>query len=375
MFVIPTIRYGGAELFLLRLCKLICLNYEITLVVISNREGLFNEFEALQVKMHYLGFEKVSYLPVACLSLRRIIKSESPDIIQSFLYQADILSGLASIGLKIKLRIWSLRGTSLAHGTSYYKLLIQKVAAVLSSKIPHLMIACSKEVRDFHVKIGYPDNKILIIGNFISNWVHEARSNSIFLTESQPTHFKVGLAARYDLGKGHKALLMAVLDFLKKNPKASITLCFAGKGCDNGGRLSADLYPILNLSSNTESHRLTVITSGLLSGSSLVNWFQDLDLYFMASDSLEGFPNSLAEAIAIGLPSLATPVGAASDFLPSERLSESATSKSMSELLGHFYREECHNKKKMTERLRENILVTYQEDKMVASYNSVWKVQ
>ncbi len=374
MFVIPTIRYGGAELFLFRLCQLIGLNYEITLVVIGNREGLFQDFEELEIDVFYLGFEKVLYFPAACLTLRRLIKRESPDIIQSFLYQADILSGLASIGLKIKLKIWSLRGTSLAQGTNYYKLLIQRVAAVLSSKIPNLVIACSKEVSDFHLGIGYPSNKMLIIGNFISNWAREARSESIFLTEGQPSHFKIGLAARYDLGKGHQALLIAVLDFLEKNPDISISLSFAGKGCDNGGRLSADLYPILNRYSNIKSDRLVVVTSGLLSGLSLVKWFQDLDLYFMASDSLEGFPNSLAEAIAIGLPSLATPIGAANDFLPSERLTENTTSKSMSELLERFYLEELHNKNKVTKKLREKMLVDYREDRILASYNTAWKI-
>ena len=222
--------------------------------------------------------------------------------------------------------------------------------------------------------MGYPANRMLVVGNFLARWAREVESESIFLRESRPTHFKIGLAARYELGKGHEALLMAVLEFLKKNPTISITLCFAGKGCDNSGRLSDALHPILIRPSNIESNKLTIITSGLLSGSSLVNWFQGLDLYFMASDS-EGFPNSLAEAIAIGLPSLATPIGAVKEFLSSERLSESATSKAMSELLERFYEEEIHSKQKVTKELRERMLNTYREEKILAAYNSAWKVQ
>lgn len=375
MFVIPTIRYGGAELFLLRLCALARQNYEISLVVIGNREGLCKEFEALDIKIHYLGFKSVIYFPLAYLKLRREIKREFPDIIQSFLYQADILSGLASAGQRIKLRIWSLRGAALAAGTSYHKLFIQRVATVLAAKIPNLIIACSNEVRDFHIQLGYPDRKIITIGNFVSSWTHQVKSKSIFLTEYQPTHFKIGLAARYDLGKGHRALLLAVLDFLRKNPNVSITLCFAGKGCNTGGRLSVDFHPILNQTSFIETNRLRIITSGLLSGVDLVNWFQNLDLYFMASDSLEGFPNSLAEAITIGLPSLATPIGAAREFLSGDRLSEKATFTSMSELLGRFYGEDVDNKQEVTKCLKEKMLVTYQDDKILAAYNSVWKIQ
>jgi glycosyltransferase involved in cell wall biosynthesis len=374
MFVIPTIKHGGAELFLLRLCEMSQNSYEICLVVIGEREGLFKDFEALDIRIHYLGFKDLRYFPIAVLRLRHFMRMESPSIVQSFLYLADILSGVASIGLKIHLTIWSLRGSVLAAGTSYHKLVIQRVAAFLSTRIPDLIISCSNQVSEFHIKLGYPVSKIITIGNFVSNWAINAKSGSSFLTEAYPGHFKIGLAARYDLGKGHHALLETALNFLRNKPNTSITLSFCGKGCEVGGRLSSDFRRSLENEDLFKNGRLKVVMAGLLHGQSLIHWFEELDLYFMSSDSLEGFPNSLAEAIAIGLPSLATPIGAARDFLPNERLSEFTTSKSMSELLERYYEEELHNKKKVTKQLREYILMTYRDDKIFASYISAWKI-
>ncbi len=375
VFIIPTIRHGGAELFLLRLSALAQHKYEIHLVVIGGREGLFLEFEQLEIKIYYLGFEKVSRFPLALIQLKRVLKKVQPDVMQSFLYLADILSGLASYGLKIRLRVWSLRGTDLASGTTNYKLVIQRVAAKLSKRIPNLIISCSNQVSDFHVKLGYPKSKVFTIGNFVSGWALHAKSDSLFLSVARPMKFKIGIAARYELGKGHLALLEAVLIFLENNPLVTVDLCFSGKGCESEGRLSRDFTKILSDNTFFKNGRLNLLTSGLLSGSDLVDWFCNLDVYFMASDSLEGFPNSLAEAVSIGLPALATPVGAAVDFLPKERISFDSTSISMAALLERFCQEDLESRKSITSELRDDMLLTYNESEVFSAYESAWEAK
>ena len=373
MFVIPTVKHGGAELFLLRLCEMSQIEYEICIVVIGQREGLFEDFEALDLRIHYLGFKDLRYFPIAVFRLRQLMRKESPGIVQSFLYLADILSGLASIGLEIHLKIWSLRGSALATGTSHHKLLIQRVAAFLSTKVPHLIISCSNQVSEFHIKLCYPVSKIITIGNFVSSWALKAKSGSIFLTEAAPVHFRIGLAARYDLGKGHHALLEATLNFLRKNPNISITLSFSGKGCEAGGRLSSDFLQSLEHEELFKHGRLNLVMAGLLHGQNLANWFEELDLYFMSSDSLEGFPNSLAEAVTIGLPALANPVGAAKDLIAAERISHDCTSTSMTELLERYYGENLSIKRQTTLHSMNEMLLNYEDIKIWRAYKLAWE--
>ncbi len=372
IFVIPTIKHGGAELFLLRLCSLAQLEFEILLVVIGRREGLCAEFEKLQIRVQYLGFQKVIYFPFALFSLRKIIRQESPIIVQSFLYSADILSGLALLRMKVPLKIWSLRGTDLASKTKSYKLGIQKTAAMLSTRFPDVIISCSDQATKFHSELGYPSEKIITIGNFVSRWTQNLDSRSIFLQESHPKHFTIGLAARYDLGKGHHALISTAIEFLRRNPNLTLTVSFAGKGCEPGGRLFIDLQQNFDFIEFLNLDRLRIRTAGLLTGGDLAQWFQNLDLYFMSSDSVEGFPNSLAEAVAIGLPSLATPVGAAVNFLSSDRVSKSTSIKDMTDLLQHFYNLSRLDKQDVTTHLKVQILQKYDEKKILSMYTSVW---
>jgi glycosyltransferase involved in cell wall biosynthesis len=150
-------------------------------------------------------------------------------------------------------------------------------------------------------------------------------------------------------------------------------LSFSGKGCESGGRLSSDLVQTLENEALFQNGRLKLVTVGLLNGINLVNWFQTLDLYFMSSDSLEGFPNSLAEAVTIGLPSLANPVGAAKDLVVADRISQDCTISSMTELLEQFYREDLDAKQQTTLNSKNELLSKYQDIKILNSYKSVWE--
>lgn len=111
IFIIPSVRHGGTELFLLRLCSSISELCTIRVIVIGKREGLYRKFEKINLKMYYLDIEKKYLFLKAIIRVRSIFIKEKPDVIHSFLYISDIISGIASLGLRIKLRVWSLRGT------------------------------------------------------------------------------------------------------------------------------------------------------------------------------------------------------------------------------------------------------------------------
>ena len=133
----------------------------------------------------------------------------------------------------------------------------------------------------------------------------------------------------------------------------------------------------MNLVSKIEDLRskgnLKIETSGLLSGSDLSEWYGNLDLYFMASDSLEGFPNSLAEAVAIGLPAISTPVGSASDFLPYFRIAQDSTALSMLEVLENFYCETLEGRVEVSAESQIRLLSDFSEFNVIGAYKDIWK--
>lgn len=373
VFLIPTLRFGGAELFLLRLVAKICEDYRVVLVVIGEREGLFIEFEKLNIRVIYLGYENIFYFPLSLISFRRILKVEKPDILQSFLYLADILAGVSSYKLDIRQKIWSLRGTNLARGTEFHKRLIQKIAALLSNHLPNKIIACSSQVSNFHIENGYPKERVVVIGNFMPAWTIGNKSNSQFLFKEKPISFSIGIAARYDIGKGHLALTQCVGEFLEKNSNYIITLRFAGKGCGRVGVLGNDVDSLPGIKDLISRGMLKIEYYGLLSGLDLPNWFKKLDLYFMSSDSLEGFPNALAEAVAIGMPAISTPVGSASDFLPTFRIAVDPSVSRMRQVLESFLNESLTEKLDVSKIYQAQLLSKFSEDKVIESYKDIWR--
>ena len=374
IFIIPSVRHGGTEFFLLRLCSLISEQYAIRVIVIGNREGLYKKFEKINLKMYYLNIEKKYLFLKAIIQIRSIFIHEKPDVVHSFLYISDIISGVASLGLRINLRVWSLRGTKLPHGTHIHKFLIQGFAALLARLIPDIIIACSNQALDFHLKIGYPRKKIKVIWNFLPRWVYEVSSTSIFLTKQNPHKFKIGMAARYAEGKGHLALIDCILKFLENNLNVNLIVKFAGKNCGPGGKLSSDILKNSNLQELIKKKRVSIELSGLIDGAKLKDWYRDIDLYFMAS-STEAFPNSLAEAIAIGIPALANPVGAASDFLPKARISSNNSSQEMYLLLKRFYSESMLNRRKISQNYKKRIMHSCRSDSILDKYLEAWGVK
>jgi glycosyltransferase involved in cell wall biosynthesis len=120
--------------------------------------------------------------------------------------------------------------------------------------------------------------------------------------------------------------------------------------------------------------RVSIEFSGLIDGAKLKDWYRDIDLYFMASSALEAFPNSLAEAIAIGVPALANPVGAASDFLPKARISSNKTSEEMYLLLNRFYGESVSNRTKISQNYKKIIVDSCKNDLIVSKYLESWEI-
>lgn len=317
LFIIPSLKYGGAEIFLLRLTSALGRDVEIRVVVIGMREGLANDFEKHGTDVIYLELPSRYQFIRASRKFRRVIRDFQPDVIQSLLYYADFIATLSAFPLNIKNLFWSFRGSSLPSGNSILKRFALTFNVLASWLLPIGIIACSEQVLNFHRGIGFPQKKITVIPNFLADWVFcDSSSTSRFLTQEQPNFLKLGLAARFDPGKGHIELVRACVEVLRTQSwLQGINLSFAGKGCEQGGRLNSqiELLPL-------PFEKIQFSFLGILHHDEMLPWYQEIDLYIMPSNGLEGFPNSLSEAVALGVPAIATNCGSAVDFVGIERL-------------------------------------------------------
>jgi glycosyltransferase involved in cell wall biosynthesis len=316
LFIIPSLKHGGAEIFLRRLITALVGDIEIVVVVIGMREGLAKDFEKYGINVVYLELPSRNQFIRASLKLRQIIRDFQPDVIQSLLYYADFIATLSAFPFNTKNLFWSFRGSSIPSEHSILKRSALTFNILASWLLPIRIIACSEQALDFHKRIGFHPKKITVIPNFLADWVFcDFFSSSSFLTQEQPSFLKLGLAARFDSGKGHIELVKACVEVLRTQSwLQGINLSFAGKGCEQGGRLSSEIE---HLPLTFDQVKFSYL--GIVGHDDMLAWYQEIDLYVMPSDG-EGFPNSLSEAVALGVPAIATNCGSAVDFVGVQRL-------------------------------------------------------
>jgi glycosyltransferase involved in cell wall biosynthesis len=325
LFVIPSLKHGGAETFLLRLVSAIDKNVKTLVVVIGTREGLSSDFARRRIDVCYLGLASRGQFLLAIRELRRIIHDFQPDVIQSLLYYADFLATLSAFPFNSKKLFWSFRCSSLSEGNSFLKKTALYFNVILSRLLPLRIIACSEQALDFHKQFGFPQKKITVIPNFLSDWAfQDSPLTSALLNQKCPRFLKVGLAARFDPGKGHLELVRACAEFVQLDESIlGISLSFAGKGCEVGGRLHSDIL-LLPISLD----KIQFSFHGILQPHEMLPWYQEIDLYVMPGGP-EGFPNSLSEAVALGVPAIATNYGSAIDFVGENRIIDAPNANSI----------------------------------------------
>ena len=111
--VINSLEIGGAEMMLLKLLNSgIYSNDEILILVLTKNTVLTEKIRKLGFNVEHFNFSKNFHIFREAIKFYKRIKTFSPDIVQSWLYQANLISGLSCFFLKIK-NIWSIRQTSL----------------------------------------------------------------------------------------------------------------------------------------------------------------------------------------------------------------------------------------------------------------------
>lgn len=318
IFIIPTLKTGGAELFLIRLTNMLKDRIEAFIVVMRSSHDDCSFMLSKNVHVYRMNL-RLGINPIRNLAsifrFRKLVVGLNPDAIQCFLYPAELLSIL--LGRKYPI-YWSLRGSGSPKMRNWLKQFLMSVNTLFSKYFPLRIIACSSAARMWAISRGIPKQKIEIVHNFVAEWTKSASSKSKLLDANcniVETGMRIGMAARFDPHKGHLNLVQGAKTFSKVTGYP-VTLCFAGRGTN---RLTSSIGDLWEEASS--EHKIKVeIREDISNPIELSKWFSALDLYVFASDDVEGFPNALAEAIAIGCPTLASVSGNSSEMISEEFL-------------------------------------------------------
>ena len=165
-FLIRSLDIGGAQRQLVALARgLMSRGHQVSVIVFYSGGELEGELAQHNIAIYSLGKKSRWDLFTPFYKLRKIIKQLKPDILHGYLEEANLLAcGCKFFNRKLKV-IYGIRVADIDYpNRGWFTNLIFQLSRV-TAKYADLIIANSHRGKDFHIKLGYPSEKIIVIPN------------------------------------------------------------------------------------------------------------------------------------------------------------------------------------------------------------------
>jgi glycosyltransferase involved in cell wall biosynthesis len=246
-------------------------------------------------------------LPSAFLTCRQLVLQFQPDIVQTWMYHADLFGGLVARIAGVRRVVWGIRMSQMIDEMPRSTRRVISLCALASRLIPNRIIAAAEASRASHEILGYDLTQLTVIPNgFDLPPVRDAVLRAVArqrLGLPDAATRVIGAIGRYEPVKDQPTLVRAFAQVAASSPGAHLVLI--GRGCESSNSELMEMLAQLNLE-----------TSVTLAGehSNARELLPAFDIFCLPSRS-EGFPNVLGEAMAAGIPCVSTDVGDAALLL------------------------------------------------------------
>jgi glycosyltransferase involved in cell wall biosynthesis len=302
--VITGLKTGGAEVMLLRLLKQLQGSvYDPYVVGLTEPGEISEQLQSLGVPVEALAMRRGAPNPTAVLKVARILRRVRPDVVQTWMYHADLTGGLAARMAGNPPVAWGLHSGNVSSTViKRHTLMTIRACARLSSHLPTAIVSCAESTRQQHAGFGYAEDKMLVIPNgFDLNVFRPDPSARVAVRRElglEEDDRLVGVVARFHPQKDHRTFVDAAKIVAAHRDDAHFL--FAGDD------LTWD---------NAEVVRW-IDEAGIRSRCHLLGRRNDvpriqasLDVGCLSSQGGEAMPLTIGEAMASGVPCAVTDVG------------------------------------------------------------------
>lgn len=304
VFITTSLTTGGAEMMLYKFLSRINRQKFSPTVISMISGGVFVErVEALDIPVYDLGMQQGVPSLSALRRLSKLLNEIQPDLIQGWMYHANLISYVANILSRRSVPvIWSIHHSIDSLKAEKLSLAaVIKLTALLSSQVETVIVSAKKGLKQ-HTNIGYSSkNAIAISDNFdLSRYkpVDEPEFDLRQALNLPEDAILIGSVARYHPMKDHANLIDAAAKIVKDYPN----LHFVAIG------------PNVDVQNVTLTEQIECL--GIAERIHLLGERQDVpllmpsfDIFTSSSAYGESFPNVLGEAMSCQVPCVATDIG------------------------------------------------------------------
>ena len=366
--VITGLSTGGAEMALLKLLShMDRAEFQPEIVSLTNVGVVGESIRALGIPVRSLGMSRGVPNPLFVLRLARMLRDARPDLVQTWMYHADLVGGLAAKLTGNLPVVWNVRHSYLEpHHTKRTTFWTARACARLSGHVPQRIVCAAEVSRRAHEALGYDAKRMVVIPNGFDlsklrpdPEARRAVREELDIPEDAPL---VGLVARFHPDKDHRNFVRAAAILHAQRPGVRFLMCGEGITRENG-----------ELTRWVEDAGIGEYCYLLGRRDDVTRINAALDVATSSSGS-EGFPNVVGEAMACGVPCVVTDVGDSAAIVGGTgmvvpRQDHRALAEGWAKLLEMGAEE----RRTLGEKARRRVEERYSLDSVVAAYTTLYR--
>lgn len=356
---------GGTEMMLYKLVERSDpVRFRHVVVSLTDVGSVGQRITALGIRVYSLRMRRGVPDPRALWRLRAVLLRMRPDVLQTWLYHADLLGVLGATLVRTPL-VWNIRST-LHHDLGHVVEVVAKLCAWLS-RVPAGVVTNSETAKVMHSQLGYRPKQWMVIPNGFDTErfspdpaARRAVCRELGVSDDSVL---IGLVARFHPMKDHQTFLRAAGLLGQRNQEPHFVLIGRGITSDNA-----------TLRESIKASGVGDCVSLLGERADLSRLTSALDIATCCSTYGESFPNVIGEAMACAVPCVVTDIGDAARIVgDTGRVIPSRDPQALASAWQELIELGPEGRRELGWRARGRIVERYSLDSVVQQYETLYE--